>query len=38
MHTHLLGCIELKQNGKPCTELIEFAAELAEKMIVENKQ
>lgn len=28
-----IRCIDLKRNGKPCAELIEYAAELAEKTI-----
>ena len=32
-----IRCIDLKRSGKPCDELIEFAAELAEKNIQENK-
>ena len=32
-----IRCIDLKRNGKPCPELIAFAAELAESMILENK-
>ena len=32
-----IRCIDLKRNGKPCPELISFAAELAETMIKENK-
>ncbi len=32
-----IRCIDLKRSGKPCAELIEFAAELAEKTIQENK-
>ena len=33
-----IRCIDLKRNGKPCSELIEFAAELAETKIKEIKQ
>lgn len=33
----MLRCVELKKAGKPCAELIEYAAELAEKTINENK-
>ena len=32
-----IRCFDLKRNGKPCAELIEFAAELAEKTILENE-
>lgn len=32
-----IRCIDLKRNGKPCAELIEFAAELAENTILDNK-
>lgn len=32
-----IRCFDLKRNGKPCDELIEYAAELAEKTILENK-
>ena len=32
-----IRCIDLKRSGKPCPELIAFAAELAEKIILENK-
>lgn len=32
-----IRCVDLKRNGKPCNELIEYAAELAEKTILENK-
>ncbi len=36
-HFGCIRCIELKQNGKPCAELIEYAAELAENMICNNR-
>ena len=33
-----IRCRELKQSGHPCAELIEYAAELAEKTILENQE
>ena len=32
-----LRCVDLKREGHPCPELIEFAAEQAETMLKENK-
>ena len=32
-----IRCIDLKRSGKPCAELIEYAADLAEKTILDNK-
>lgn len=32
-----LRCDDLKASGYSCSELIEYAAELAEKIIIENK-
>ncbi len=32
----VIRCFDLKHEGKPCAELIEFCAELAEKIIKEN--
>ena len=31
-----LRCVDLKKAGKPCAELIEYCAELAEKTIKEK--
>lgn len=31
-----IRCFDLKRSGHPCPELINYAAELAEKMILEN--
>ena len=33
-----IRCRDLKQSGRPCSELIEHAAELAEKTILENQE
>ena len=30
-------CLDLKKMGKPCSELIGFGAEVAEKIIINNK-
>ena len=32
-----IRCCDLKRSGHPCPELIEYAAGLAEQMILENK-
>ena len=32
----VIRCVDLKHDGKPCAELIEYCAELAEKIIKEN--
>ncbi len=36
-HFGCIRCIDLKRNGKPCADLIDYAAELAEKIILENQ-
>ena len=33
-----LRCIDLKRNGHPCAELIEYAAKLAEDTILANRE
>ena len=33
-----IRCVDLKRDGKSCAELIEFAADLAEKTILENRR
>ena len=32
-----IRCLDLKRSGQPCAALIEYAAEAAEKMILENQ-